>query len=481
MSEMPWGKQRREWLLDPLLYLSKPVHWRNFEASYDAAELEPPTRRHRTYVLQEYFVPADKLPDFVPKMAEILQRHRANVLNISIRHSLADPGSLMAWARGETFAFVIYYKQRTRINACQRVAVWTRELIDAVLSVGGTYFLPYQPHATPEQFHRAYPRARELFALKTELDPDYRLRNALWDKYYAPTLATGDAAPPPPSGDFHAVYDNVVWQDRFYLFLQNVYRLYPEDRFHSLIIEACTRNTSDEAIYRAIQASLATIKPFLSELRYALPSLAKQKREMVRQTLLLLGERRRFDGYVEIGTTGRYASPLRKALSLRGDLVLINDQAPGNSPVDIVERGGLGKIGRFVPLNDYDPIPPEAIASGSVELVSCYIGLHHIAPEKLTAFMQSIHRILKPGGLFILRDHDVSDAQMFAFVSLAHTVFNAGLGASWEINRAELRHFVSVQEWVARLAAVGLRNVGPHLLQAHDPSINVLMAFTRED
>ena len=40
--------------------------------------------------------------------------------------------------------------------------------------------------------------------------------------------------------------------------------------------------------------------------------------EMARQTLQLLGERRRIDGYVEIGTTGRYASVLRKRLQLTG-------------------------------------------------------------------------------------------------------------------------------------------------------------------
>ena len=39
------------------------------------------------------------------------------------------------------------------------MGVWTRELIDAALSVGGTYYLPYQPHATAAQFLRAYPRA----------------------------------------------------------------------------------------------------------------------------------------------------------------------------------------------------------------------------------------------------------------------------------------------------------------------------------
>jgi FAD/FMN-containing dehydrogenase len=83
---------------------------------------------------------------------------------------------------------MLYYKQRTRDSARTRVAVWTRELIDAAISVGGTYYLPYQPHATPEQFHAAYPRARELFALKRQLDPNFRFRNVLWDTYYSPEL-----------------------------------------------------------------------------------------------------------------------------------------------------------------------------------------------------------------------------------------------------------------------------------------------------
>lgn len=42
----------------------------------------------------------------------------------------------------------------------------TRELIDAALEHEGRYYLPYRLHATPEQFHRAYPQAREFFDLK---------------------------------------------------------------------------------------------------------------------------------------------------------------------------------------------------------------------------------------------------------------------------------------------------------------------------
>jgi FAD/FMN-containing dehydrogenase len=188
VTETPLGKWRREYLIDPLLYLFRKVHWRNFEAGYDVAELEPASRKQTTYVLQEYFIPVERFDEFVPKMAEILQRHRVNALNVSVRHAQKDPGTLLAWARGETFAFVLYYKQRTRDSAINRVAVWTRELIDAAISSGGAYYLPYQPHATEAQFHAAYPRAAELFSLKRRLDPNFRFRNVLWDKYYAPTL-----------------------------------------------------------------------------------------------------------------------------------------------------------------------------------------------------------------------------------------------------------------------------------------------------
>ncbi len=52
-----------------------------------------------TFALQEYFVPADKLDEFMPKMTEILKKHDVNALNVSIRHAEKDPGSVMAWAQ----------------------------------------------------------------------------------------------------------------------------------------------------------------------------------------------------------------------------------------------------------------------------------------------------------------------------------------------------------------------------------------------
>jgi hypothetical protein len=468
------------------VHLSKKVHWRNYEAGYDVAELEPIGRSRRTYVLQEYFVPANAVDDFARTMGSILAKHQVNVVNISVRHALADNQTLMAWARGETFAFVLYYKQRTRENAKARVAVWTRELIDAALAAGGTYYLPYQLHATDEQFHRAYPRAREMFALKAELDPRYRLRGALWDRYYAPTLSgisarqcngstsTRDSA---RTSLFASVYRDEREADRFYSFLRNIFRVVPEDRLHTLIAaQAAKHGSNDEAVYRGIQSGLKCITPPLAMLTHALPSLARQKAEMGCQASMLLGNRALRD-YVEIGTTGRYVRAMKTYLRLTGKVTLVHDVPAGGSPVDIVERGQLRKAGDFVPLNGYAPI---ALPPHSADLVSCFVGLHHMAPSRLMPFLESIARITRPGGYFIVRDHDVKTQNMDAFVSLAHTVFNAVLGEPWDNNRTEPRHFASIDEWIARIEAAGFRHTGARLAQPGDPSDNLLLAFVRD-
>jgi FAD/FMN-containing dehydrogenase/uncharacterized membrane protein YhaH (DUF805 family) len=183
-SKNNFGKWRREHIIDPILFMRKPVHWRNYEAGYDVAELEPASRVESTYVLQEYFVPVQRFDDFSVIMAEVFMRHKVNIINVSIRHAHTDPGSVLAWAREEVFAFVVYYKQGTDDVAKGKVAVWTRELIDGAISLGGAYYLPYQPHATAEQFHKAYPRAMEIYALKKKYDPDFKFRNVIWDTYY---------------------------------------------------------------------------------------------------------------------------------------------------------------------------------------------------------------------------------------------------------------------------------------------------------
>lgn len=186
VSESSIGQELRQSILDPWRFRHPEVAWRNYVASPDAAELEPSSRIASTYALEEYFIPVDRFDDFVPAMRSIFRRSHANILNVSIRHARADTLSLLSWAPQEVFAFVVYYKQRTDSRSQRIVGVWTRELIDAALRVGGSYYLPYQLHATPAQFLRAYPRAPEFFALKRRVDPTNKFENMLWEKYYRP-------------------------------------------------------------------------------------------------------------------------------------------------------------------------------------------------------------------------------------------------------------------------------------------------------
>lgn len=275
------------------------------------------------------------------------------------------------------------------------------------------------------------------------------------------------------------VFSDAKWSGEFHRFLEVIFHLYPEDKFHKLIAEETIKNNNDESTYKAIQAGLKGIKPFLSELTYALPALKKQKKEMSNQVLKLLGNKTQINGYLEIGSTGRYISELKKHISLSGTIFITNDIAPTNSAADIFERGKIGKLGTFFSLNDYKPIPQNLIANESVDLVTCHIGLHHCTPEALPGYIQSIHRILCKGGLFIMRDHDVKTPEMATFVSLVHTVFNLGLNVSWESDSKEYKSFKSIDEWSRIVCSYGFSDAGERILQDRDPSDNTLIKFTK--
>jgi len=183
VSEFPGGKWLRQHVGDPLFFSSDQVKWRNYEAGHDAAELEPTSRKNSTFVLQEYFVPIDRFQSFVPKLAAILNEHHVNMVNVSVRHAKKDSLSLLSWARSEVFCYVLYYKQGTSESEQQEVGVWTRKLIDAAISEKGSYYLPYQLHATKNQFERCYNRIDDFIQLKKRLDPTNKFRNKFWDKY----------------------------------------------------------------------------------------------------------------------------------------------------------------------------------------------------------------------------------------------------------------------------------------------------------
>ena len=137
----------------------------------------------RTDILHEYFVSPDRFADFVVLCREVIPDSYQEFLNVTLRFVDADTDSWLAYAPVPRIAAVMSFSQEMTARAEADMQRMTRELIDGVIALGGTYYLPYRPHARPDQFVRAYARAPDFAAAKRRLDPDSLLRNNLWDRY----------------------------------------------------------------------------------------------------------------------------------------------------------------------------------------------------------------------------------------------------------------------------------------------------------
>jgi hypothetical protein len=137
----------------------------------------------RTDILHEYFVSPDRFGDFLDVCRAAIPASYQEMLNVTLRYIDADPVSMLAHSPVERIAAVMSFSQEMTVRAEADMARMTRNLIDGITAIGGTYYLPYRPHATVEQFARAYPRAPEFAARKREIDPLLTFRGGLWDNY----------------------------------------------------------------------------------------------------------------------------------------------------------------------------------------------------------------------------------------------------------------------------------------------------------
>ncbi|MET7551645.1 FAD-binding oxidoreductase [Streptomyces sp. NPDC005500] len=136
-----------------------------------------------TDILHEYFIPQTRLWEFVRAAQEIIPRARGNLLNVTVRDTRRDERSTLAYAGQDVFGLVmLFVQERTAVGEAQMQAM-TRDLIDAAISTGGAFYLPYRLHATKEQLNRAYPAWDAAMQAKHRYDPRGVFRNELYDRY----------------------------------------------------------------------------------------------------------------------------------------------------------------------------------------------------------------------------------------------------------------------------------------------------------
>ena len=136
-----------------------------------------------TDILQEYFIPRDKMPQFVDELRTIVKGNGANLINVTIRIVHKDDITTLNYAKQDMFAYVLYFNQKFNEREGQVLQKTTTDLIDLALDLDGTYYLPYQLFYSKEQLRRAYPRIDEFFAAKKTYDPGEVFTNKFYEKY----------------------------------------------------------------------------------------------------------------------------------------------------------------------------------------------------------------------------------------------------------------------------------------------------------
>ncbi len=137
----------------------------------------------RTDILHEYFVAPSRFADFVDACKDVIPASYQQLLNITLRYVNTDHDSVLAYAGEPRIAAVMLFSQEKTVRGEADMARMTEALIERVLAIGGSYYLPYRPHARLDQLQRAYPRASEFVAFKRKADPGLLFRNGLWQNY----------------------------------------------------------------------------------------------------------------------------------------------------------------------------------------------------------------------------------------------------------------------------------------------------------
>jgi FAD/FMN-containing dehydrogenase len=178
-----WGKDFRWYLQKEKSDLvDAPTISRNNLMNGDLGFLDY-TSATDTDILQEYFVPVDRLPTFIDELRETVRSQHLNLLSATIRYIPVNTESVMAYSSHESYGLVLYFNVGTSAKAQAKVQAWTRQLLDDSLALGGSYYLPYVLYASGDQFRAAYPNADLFFSKKRVYVPNERFVNNFYETY----------------------------------------------------------------------------------------------------------------------------------------------------------------------------------------------------------------------------------------------------------------------------------------------------------
>lgn len=145
------------------------------------------TKPGRVEVLQEFFVPLDEFEAYVNELQQVLphddKKNDVKVHNITLRYVAKDDATALNYATDDMMGFVVLLQHGTSEQSIEEAKTLIRQWTDVTLKHEGTYYLPYYPYQTTDQFKKAYPNAASVYDEKQHQDPDIIFRNYFYDNY----------------------------------------------------------------------------------------------------------------------------------------------------------------------------------------------------------------------------------------------------------------------------------------------------------
>ena len=271
-------------------------------------------------------------------------------------------------------------------------------------------------------------------------------------------------------------------------FLNYIFDVVPREELYSIIKNVSNKikiNNADYEIFKLIKQKIIdnNLRGFMS-LQYHASTyklLLRQRDTLstqIRNIFDSLGINYPLNGYCSIGDPGRYINVIKKCMNIQGPIYIMHDEP---SKIPIIEQGNIPSSTKFIKLN-YDKIDDiyetPKISTGSVDLITCFIGLHHFSFYQLDKFLKMVYKMLRFGGYFVIREHD-SNNVIFPLIYCAHSIFNAVIGETNKNEKNEIRNFKPVGEWRKIIESYGFRDMFIYDIQKNDPTKNLMICFKK--
>src|SRR3990167_8515115 len=289
---------------------------------------------------------------------------------------------------------------------------------------------------------------------------------------------------------FRTVFQSPDLRQEFAKFLKTIFYQLDDKKVLAEMDKILADPTkSDQQVYEELVANIDKMRKRFPAFFHQLKALSVLQKGMGLQADKLMKNFRgeEFHNYLEVYFR-RYFKTIQKTakLSLDKKVFDVSDQPHNGSLKEKLEAGALLSsypYRQHVPLNDADCIHPDSqpekthkpigneVPDGEIDLIACLGGLHHIPKERTGPFVDSMHRKLKPGGVLLLRDHDVTTPELRAIASVVHSFVNATSGVAWDIEKQEIREFHSAEYWTQFMQAHQFTRISPdNLILQDDPT-----------